>query len=102
MRAPREFCHDPVADMSDVMATPAGRRLMHHLLGEAKVYQQGFSGNSSTFFQEGERNIGLKIIALMDRVDATLYPVLLLDAAKHAISEYHMTSDEGNDDERQD
>ena len=105
MREPREFCDDPVEAMRDVMETPAGRRLLHYILGETKVYHQGFAGNSSTFFQEGERNVGLKLIALMDQVDPTLYPMLLLDAAKHALTEnsiVNASDSNGKYDERQD
>lgn len=51
------------------MGKPEGRLLIYWLLEEAHMYQTSFTGNSSTFFKEGERNIGLKLINRIHRLN---------------------------------
>jgi hypothetical protein len=46
-------------DLGDVLSTEAGRRLIYRLLGIAGVYRSSFTGNSTTFFNEGQRSVGL-------------------------------------------
>jgi len=46
---------DLVWQMEDIR----GRRNMWRLLGQAGVFRSSFTGNSTTFFNEGQRNIGL-------------------------------------------
>lgn len=52
-------------DFKWLMADPRGRRVMWHLLSLAGVYQSSFTGNSETFFREGRRSMGLKIVDLI-------------------------------------
>lgn len=54
-----------VNDWKWLMSNPRGRRIVWRLLEECGVYRSSFTGNSETFFREGERNIGLKIIAIL-------------------------------------
>lgn len=49
-------------DYRAVMNTPEGQRLLRHIVGHCGIYNQSFTGNSETFFREGKRNIGLKIL----------------------------------------
>ena len=42
----------------------AGKLLVWWLLEQSHVFQNSFTGNSTTFFLEGERNVGLKLFAL--------------------------------------
>jgi len=49
-------------DFKWLMADPRGRRIVWGLLELTGVYRSSFTGNSETFFREGERNIGLKIV----------------------------------------
>jgi hypothetical protein len=46
-------------DLLAVMGTPAGRRFVYRILEKSHMFQTSFTGNSQTFFREGERNIGL-------------------------------------------
>ena len=50
--------------VKDLVGSAAGKRLLWWLLGETHLFQTSFTGNSTTFFMEGERNIGLKLFAL--------------------------------------
>lgn len=46
-------------DLRYVLNDERGRRFIWRLLGECGVYQTSFTGNSTTFFNEGKRQIGL-------------------------------------------
>ncbi len=52
-----------LADIKRILDTDFGRRFVWRLLGLAGVFQTSFTGNSTTFFNEGKRDIGLKILA---------------------------------------
>ena len=56
----REF----LAAMRDLIDDAAGQRFLWWLLEQTHVFQSSFTGNSTTFFLEGERNVGLKLFAL--------------------------------------
>ena len=49
----------------DVFATEAGKQFLCWLMGEAHIYQRSFTGNSLTYFLEGERSVGLKVFGLL-------------------------------------
>jgi hypothetical protein len=51
--------------VADIMDTDAGRCLLWWLLGETHVFQSSFTGNSATYFKEGERSVGLKLFGLV-------------------------------------
>jgi hypothetical protein len=53
-----------------IMSTPEGRLFMNWLLGECGIMRISYSGklpNEATFFNEGMRNIGLKIFSVIDQ-----------------------------------
>lgn len=52
-----------VADLRVLMGTAAGRRFMWRLLEKTGLYKSSMTGNSQTFFLEGQRNIGLYLLA---------------------------------------
>jgi hypothetical protein len=53
-----------LADLRSVMDTPAGRRFMWGLLGECGLYRASFNNSGSiTAFNEGQRDIGLRLVA---------------------------------------
>lgn len=53
-------------DVKWVLHDKRGRRFVWRLLESTGVYRSSFTGNSETFFREGERNVGLKILDLID------------------------------------
>lgn len=55
-------------DIRQLIATAHGKRVFWRYLELCGVYKSSFTGSSETFFLEGQRNIGLKILA--DIVDA--------------------------------
>ena len=59
-----------LADFIEIMNTPAGRRFIWRLLELTGFQKSSFTGNSTTFFNEGMRNVGLIIWAdLQERPD---------------------------------
>lgn len=55
-------------DICKVVSIPEGRRIYFFALKEAGVFRSSFTGNSTTFFNEGARNVGL--ILLRDLMEA--------------------------------
>lgn len=53
-----------LAAVKDLLAEEKGKRMVWWILEQAHVFQNSFTGNSHTFFLEGERNVGLKVFAL--------------------------------------
>jgi hypothetical protein len=51
------------ADLISVMETHSGRRFVWRILESAGLYKLSYTGNSETFFNEGQRNIGLKLLS---------------------------------------
>lgn len=49
-------------DLRAVMRTVEGRRFIRAQLARCGVWRTSFTGNSETFFREGQRNIGLMLL----------------------------------------
>lgn len=49
----------------DVFGTDAGKFFLGWLVGETHIYQRSFTGNSLTYFLEGERSVGLKVFGML-------------------------------------
>jgi hypothetical protein len=49
-------------DLRFILNDVQGRRFLWRYLGECGVFRSSFTGSSETFFREGERNVGLKLI----------------------------------------
>ena len=54
-----------VMAMNDLMQTDAGRTFIMWLLGETNIYKLSFTGTSLTYFNEGTRVVGLKLLDLI-------------------------------------
>lgn len=53
-------------DFKRVFNSPHGKRVYKHILERCHVFHTTFTGSSKTFFLEGERNIGLYLLAMMN------------------------------------
>ena len=61
-------------DIVSVMENEAGRRLVWRLLSRAGVFTSSFTGNSTTFFNEGKRDQGLFLLSeIMEGCDELYY-----------------------------
>jgi hypothetical protein len=72
-----------IEDLRAVLATKPGRRFVKRLLERTGIYRTSFTGNSQGYFIEGERNIGLYLIAELSEVDVKAYPQLLIEDLKN-------------------
>ena len=78
-----------LSDIREVIATPAGRRLVWKLLGYCDRISAHQSG-SWTYFREGERNVSLQLKA--DIIDA--HPDLYIDMLKDSIKKEREVKDD--------
>jgi hypothetical protein len=59
-------------ELHDVLKTRAGRRTLWRVMEYAGMNISSFTGNSTTFFNEGKRDVGLWLRSELWRIDATL------------------------------
>lgn len=50
-------------DIRNILDTPEGRRFFKRFFIEGKMFSTTFTGNSKTFFLEGQRNFALKFFS---------------------------------------
>ena len=60
-------------DLKFLLASDQGRRFIWNMLEKCGVFKSSFTGSSETFFLEGPRNIGLKLMSDIMRVDPESY-----------------------------
>lgn len=66
----------------EVMATHAGKRVLHDILSLCEIYGVAFTGeNNATNYRLGMQEAGKRIIGQLDALDPRFYPKLLLDVA---------------------
>lgn len=65
--------------MKAVLATKEGRDVIWRILEQTGLYKDAFTGNSSTFYNEGKRAIGLYLIEEMLSADAEAYVKLQME-----------------------
>jgi hypothetical protein len=64
-------------DFKWLMGSKRGRRIVWRLLERTGVYRSSFTGNSETFFREGQRNIGLMLMAQINECAPEQYSLML-------------------------
>ena len=47
------------ADMNWILSDPRGRRVVWKYMSDCMVFKSSFTGNNTTFFNEGRREVGL-------------------------------------------
>jgi len=66
-----------------LMGNKRGRRIMWRLLEKTGVYRCSFTGNSTTFFNEGQRNVGLMLTAQIHEHAPDAYALMLKERREH-------------------
>lgn len=66
-----------IEDLKFILKTEQGRRLLYRYLCECGVYRTSFTGNSTTFYNEGMRNIGLKLLADIEEAMPEAYLLMI-------------------------
>jgi len=79
-----------------VLQHAQARQFVWWVLEQCGLFRVSFSGNSSTFFAEGERNIGLKIVSQLDGVSPTAFPKMMLDMASEEEARKSIGKDQSN------
>jgi hypothetical protein len=69
-------------DVKNVLATDSGRRFCWKYLERTGVFRSSFTGNSTTFYNEGMRNIGLMLMADITSADPAAF-LLMMQENKH-------------------
>jgi hypothetical protein len=67
-------------DLRKVMSLPEGRRTMWRILCNTGMRRSSFTGNSETYFREGERNVGLRLQQELERIAFEDYVLMLKEA----------------------
>ena len=73
---------DIAAGLGEVVSTKQGRAFLRWLLGECGVYRTSFTGNSTTFFNEGKRDIGLQVLARVTGAHPDAYLAMLKEGTQ--------------------
>ena len=71
-----------VDDVRWLMSEERGRRLMWGLLTTAGVFRTSYTGDNGTFFREGERNVGLRYLALIHAHCPDAYNAMVMEQNK--------------------
>lgn len=64
-------------DLKWVLSDKRGRRLMASVLAVTGLYRGSFTGNSETFFREGQRSVGLQVLERINAADPEAYLKML-------------------------
>jgi hypothetical protein len=56
-------------DLAVVMATPAGLRVLWHILRELDLFKKSFTGNSETYYNLGKHEFAQKLFLDMTQAD---------------------------------
>lgn len=79
-REERSKRQQEIDDMKVVLSTRAGRRFVWRHLTNAGIFQSTFTGNSATFFNEGRRDIGLKMLAEVNAASPESYLLMMKES----------------------
>lgn len=70
-------------DLKWLMGSRRGRRIVWRLIERTGFFQSSFTGNSETFFREGARAVGLRLVTLINSVCPELYAPMVQEQSEH-------------------
>lgn len=71
-----------LANVRELLKTSYGKDVLWYILSLCRIADTCFTNDNTTFYNEGQRSIGLQIMQLMDEADLSAYPRLLLEKRK--------------------
>lgn len=71
------------ADFIWLMNQKEGRRFVWRLLKICHLYESSFTGTSAIIFREGERNVGLQVVADITRLCPNLFARMMGETAEY-------------------
>jgi hypothetical protein len=78
----REIRKQELKDVGLILSTIEGRRFFFRYLCECGIFKTSFTGSSETFFREGQRNVGLSLLADLNDADPTMYAKIMEENRK--------------------
>ena len=69
-------------DVRTILATREGLRFMWRYLTECGIFKTSMTGSSQTFFLEGRRDVGLRLLADVNEADPEAYFRMLSEDKK--------------------
>lgn len=83
-------------DLKKVLSLPEGRRLCRRIFASTQMFTSCFTGNSTTFYNEGKRDIGLSLTAWIMDVNPEAFHQMM----KEHYSEIKKEKEEGEKNAR--
>lgn len=68
MTAERER-REMMLSIQHALTSPETRTLLRWVLQRTGMFDPAFTGNSTTFYNEGRRDVGLEIVAMLNEID---------------------------------
>lgn len=68
-----------LSDLTAVMAMPEGRRVIKKLLNDCGMFRTSYHPSSQIYFNEGQRNVGLRIWADLEAACPQLLWQMIVD-----------------------
>lgn len=65
-------------DFQEILALPAGVRMLRWLMDVGCIFQTTFTGNSNGYFLEGKRNLALEVFTQVCMADRARIPDLIM------------------------
>lgn len=76
----RKTREQELIDIKWILSEPIGRRFLWRYLDICGVFRSSFTQSSETFFLEGQRNIGLKILADINEAHPEAYLLMMKES----------------------
>ena len=73
-----------LTDFRKVLSTPEGLRVLWYVLSQGFIFRSCFTGNASTYFNEGKRDLGLRILELVDEADGSAFEAMRREERRRA------------------
>jgi len=71
----KQRTHDD--DMRRLLAEPWGRRIAWRMLTFCRIYEDSYTGDYTTFYNEGRRSAGLKLLRDITVADPEAYSTMI-------------------------
>lgn len=75
-----------LSDLRAIMSHPTGRRTINRLLNFCGVFKLSYTGNSETFFKEGQRNVGLMLLTDVNECASDFYNDMINESKKELLN----------------
>ncbi len=69
-----------LADTKAILDLPAGRRFLWRYLEATGIFRLSYTGDNATFFNEGRREIGLKLLEDISEANPEAYLQMMQEA----------------------